>query len=432
MTNKNDEKIGYCQLAISVRPLLLAVASRLLVLLPLTIWQTPFARAQAVPSEDPVPLIILMDKLDHGQVADAERYLKDNPPVIKKRLEELIEQRDTRFDELGRFGATSGHDIHKRVLDQFVSENLRYAKLFDLYRKVTGDQNIFKRFEARRLRYEGAFLTHDGEDLCGEEFNWDEARKHYQQSLDKLEAGFAIAKEINELRVMASAKINIGSTLIRMLETDRAIAAYKEGMEYADKLPGELYRGMVRLNLGNTYVWTVEPEKAFTYANDALTSFKKMGRGTWQSNAMMVIGNAQMEQKNFASSWETLSAALAVAKQSGEDRVRGKALMNLGAVAAQLKRPDAASYILEAQDWYRTHGEVFTQIERETVAVDGLMSLSRIYQQAGNKAEADKYRMAYHKAVGEDPDHYNLVRNSPCYALYKANPANKNNEAKNK
>ena len=57
----------------------------------------------------------------------------------------------------------------QKVLDQFIAENERYLKLFDLYRKVTGDTRAYKRFDARRLRYQGAFLTHDGEDLCGEE-----------------------------------------------------------------------------------------------------------------------------------------------------------------------------------------------------------------------------------------------------------------------
>ena len=49
----------------------------------------------------------------------------------------------------------------------------------------------------------------------------------------------------------------------------------------------------------------------------------------------------------------------------------GKALMNLAAVAMQLKRPEAADYLLEAQEWYKSHGETFTQIERDTVAIDG-------------------------------------------------------------
>src|SRR5262245_33666567 len=93
--------------------------------------------AQTGPSPDPAPLVILMSKLDHSQQADAERLIKDNLSVTKKRLEELIENRDSKFDELGRFGATSGHEIHKEVLDAFMEENKHYAKLYDLYRKVS-------------------------------------------------------------------------------------------------------------------------------------------------------------------------------------------------------------------------------------------------------------------------------------------------------
>ena len=84
----------------------------------------------------------------------------------------------------------------------------------------------------------------------------------------------------------------------------------------------------------------------------------------------------------------------------------------------------------EAQEWYKSHGDVFTEIERETVAVESLNMLARIYDSQGNKAEADKYRKAYTAAVAADPDRYNEVRSSPCYALYKANPQNKDNQAR--
>src|SRR3972149_4106280 len=179
--------------------------------------------------------------------------MKDNLAVTKTRLEELINERDTRFDELGRFGATSGHEVHKEILDQFIQENVRYAKLFDLYRKLTGDEVLYMRFEARRLRYEGAFLTHEGEDVCGDTLDWAAAQKLYQEALAKLAAGLALAREVNDTRLMASAKINIGSTLIRMIEPEKAIEAYTEGMRYADQLPGEMSKGLVRLNMGNTY-----------------------------------------------------------------------------------------------------------------------------------------------------------------------------------
>src|ERR1039458_7417822 len=105
-----------------------------------------------------------------------------------------------------------------------------------------------------------------------------------------------------------------------------------------------------------------------------MASFKKMGRGTWQANAQMNIGNAYMREQRFSSAWESLRVALDLAKQSGEDRVRGNALMNLGMAAFQLKKPEAAALIQEGLEWYAKEGaEVYPSIEREVVRQDGLL-----------------------------------------------------------
>jgi tetratricopeptide (TPR) repeat protein len=138
----------------------------------------------------------------------------------------------------------------------------------------------------------------------------------------------------------------------------------------------------------------------------------------------MVIGNAQMQMKQFATSWETLRTALDLAIQSGEDRVRGKALVNLGAVALMLKRPEALTYLKQARDWYSNHGDVYTEIERETILQDSLMLMSRAAEQAGNEQDAERYKQEFLQSMSADPERYNQVRESPCYALYKARPAN--------
>src|SRR5581483_11619121 len=57
---------------------------------------------QAAPSPDPVPLLIILTRLDKGDVAGAERLMSDNLPVMKRRLEEVIAGFDQKFDELGR------------------------------------------------------------------------------------------------------------------------------------------------------------------------------------------------------------------------------------------------------------------------------------------------------------------------------------------
>ena len=379
--------------------------------------------AQAGPSPDPAPLVIILMRLERGDVAGAERLMRDNLPVTKSRLEAVLPEIDRKFDEAGRFGATAGHDIHTEVMNNLLDEIRRNLKLFEVYSRLSGDEMLYKRLEARRLRVEGAYYTHDGEDACGDNLDWEEAQKLYRLALERLEAGFALAKETNDLRVMASAKNNMGSTLIRLLEPDKAIQEYREARRYSDQVTGEMYKGMVDLNMGNTFVWVGDPQQSLAYSQAALASFQKMGRVTWQANAVMNIGNAQTQKKEYASAWETTRMALDLAKQSGEDRVRGRALLNLGAIALQLKKPEAADYIQQAMEWYKgTEGEVYTPLEREVVAQEGLRLLSQIAKQKGDVETAERYNQQFMESVAADPDRYGALRASPCYALYKARP----------
>jgi len=379
--------------------------------------------AQAGPSGDPAPLALIMTRIDKGDQAGAERLMKDNLPVTKQRLERMIADFDEKFDEAGRYGATSGHDIHQEVIEKLLVDVRHELKLFDLYSHLTGDATIFKRMEARRLRYEGAYLTHGGEDLCGDKLDWEGAQKRYSEALDRLNEAFALAKETNDVRLMASTKNNVGSTLIRLVQPDKALQAYDEAARYAQRLSGEMYKGLVNLNLGNTYDWIGEPEASLRYSEAALASFKKMGRETWQANAMLNIGAAYIREQRFSSAWETLRSTLDLAKQSGEDRVRGQALLNLGMVAYQLKKPEAASIIQEGMDWFAKEGaDVYTSIQRDVVQQDGLRILSRIARDQGDQVAAQKYERQYMELVNTDPDRYESIKASPCFAIYQARP----------
>lgn len=397
----------------------------LLVVLALAAWPCR-SQAQVPPAPDPTPLSLIVVRLDAGDVAGARRLLSENLPVTKRRLEEKLTEFDQKFDELGRAGATGGHDVHTEVLQNFIDEVRRYQKLFDLYRGLSDDEALYKRAQARTLRFEGAYYTHFGEDACGDDLDWEEAQERYHTALEKLEAAFALARETNDLRLMASAKINIGSTWIRLIEPEKAIPAYEEAMRYAQQLGGDMYPGLVNLNLGNTYVWIGEPQKSLTYSEASLAAFRRMGRGTWQANAAMNIGNAYLRQQRFSNAWETLSLALELAKRSGEDRIRGRALLNLGMAAWQLKRPEASALVQEALEWYAGEGkEIYTPIEREAVGQDGLRLLSQIARDNGDEEAAERYNRQFFEAVGPDPDRYGALRASPCFEIYKARPIKK-------
>ena len=399
---------------------------RILLLLVVAVLTSPRpSPSQTAPASDPTPLAVILSKLDRGSTEDAERYIKENPAVMKQRLEGVLQEIDQSFDELGRFGATGRHGADsgpafQGMMETLLEKDRRYEKLFDVYRRVAGDATLYTRLQARLLRIEGAYHTWRGEYVCGDQLDWEEAQKSYRLALERLEAGFALARQVNDLRVMASAKNNIGSTYIRLIQPEQAIQAYSEGLRYAERMPGDMYRGLVRLNLGNTYVWLGEPGQSYAHLQPALASFKRMGRGTWEANALLTIGNAYLRDQKFSTAWETLTLAVERAKQSGEDKVRGRALLNLGMAAMALQRKEAIPLMEEALDWFSKQGpEVYVPIEREAVLQDGLMLLSRAAEQAGDAARAEQYKKRFFESVGLDPDRYQTVRSSPCFAIYK-------------
>ena len=113
-------------------------------------------------------------------------------------------------------------------------------------------------------------------------------------------------------------------------------------------MPRDLYKGLFRLNLANAYVWVGDSERALPYSREALAIFRRIQRGTWEANALMTMGNAYLRQQRFADAWETLNLTLEVARQSGEHRVYGRALLNLGMAGLQLKKPEARALVEEA------------------------------------------------------------------------------------
>ncbi|MBI4460914.1 MAG: tetratricopeptide repeat protein [Acidobacteria bacterium] len=380
-----------------------------------------WAVAQAPSDEDPALVYILLWQLDRGDSAKAERLLRSNLPQVEKKLEELIPEIDREFDIVGRFGAVSirfgpGYkDLEAKAE--------RYQKLFDLYRRTGGNENLYNRFLVRRLRIEGAHATNEGENVCGGEIDWEAAQRLYRQALDSLEKALPIARELQDYRMMASIQTNIGSTQIRLLEPQKALRAYTEGIRYADQLDSDLYKGLLRLNLANTYVWIGQPERALPYAQQALEIFRKIGRGTWEANALMTIGNAYLRQQKFSSAWETLSLTLQVAQRSGEERVYGRTLLNLGAVGLQLKKPEAASFLQQGVDWYKEDDEIYPAIEREVMLQDALRLLSQLSQRTGQPDRARQYTKEYLEMLGSDPNRPQSLRQSPCFAIYKGRSA---------
>jgi tetratricopeptide (TPR) repeat protein len=371
--------------------------------------------------DDPAMVPILLWQLERGETERATEILKANLTRIKPRLEAAIADIDRQFDILGRFGAVSIY--FGPGYGDLEASNERYEKLFDLYRKLSGDEDLYKRFEARKLRVEGAHLTNQGEIECGDHLDWTKAQELYETALDRLNASYKLAEELKDVHLEASAKVNIGSTLIRLDKPQAAIQAYNEGLAKADTMSADMYKGLLRLNLGNTYVWLGQPDKSLSYSQDALAIFRKMHRGTWEANALMNLGNGYLRQKDLNNAWNTLEQALEVARKNGEYRVYGRTLVNLGMAGLAMKKKEAIPYLEEAVAWYRQDHEVYPAIEREVIVQQALHMLSQLSQQIGETDLAEKYEREYADAAAAAPHSFSELKANPCFAIYMSRPA---------
>lgn len=371
--------------------------------------------------DDPAFVRILLWQLDRGETARAEEILKANLTRIKPRLEAAVQDIDREFDILGRFGAVSIY--FGPGYGALEASNERYEKLFSLYRRLSGDEELYKRFEARKLRVEGAHLTNQGEIQCGDHLDWSKAQQLYETALQRLNASYKLAEELKDVHLEASAKMNIGSALIRLGKPQEGIQAYNEGLAKADTMASDLYKGLLRLNLGNTYVWLGQPDKSLSYSQAALAIFRKVHRGTWEANALMNLGNGYLRQKDLNNAWNTLQQALEVAKKNGEYRVYGRVLVNLGMAGLAMKKKEAIPYLEQAVAWYRQDREVYPAIEREVIVQQALQMLSQLAQEVGDKDLQEKYAREYAEAAASAPHSFSELKASPCFAIYMARPA---------
>ena len=406
--------------SISFPPIAVACLATVLSILP--------SFAQGPTEEDPALVPILVWQLGRGDTAAAEQLMGANLAKIKPHLEDVLDYIDRQFDIVGRFGAVSirfGPGYGE--LEEY---DRKHEPVFELYRRLSGDELLYKQFEARKLRVDGAHLTNTAENVCGENLDWDQAKGLYETAIERLNAAFALAREQNDIRMMASAKTNIGSTLIRLGKPKEAFEAYQEGLRYAEQMPFDLYKGLFRLNLANAYVWVGDADRALPFSREALTIFRRIQRGTWEANALMTMGNAYLRQGRFADAWETLQLTIEVARKSGEQRVYGRALLNLGMAGLQLKKPDAMALVEESLDIYKKDTEVYPLIEREMILQQGLRMLSQLAQQSGDQALAEQRMKEYYEIVGSDPDRFNKLRESPCFEIYQARPTSQYQSAK--
>ena len=340
--------------------------------------------------------------VEGGDLVVAKAFIRENMEALSEELEQILDDVDRGFDELGRQKART--DVLQGMFRQLEVELVKSERVLQVYSEVTGQQDYLLRFQAKRLRIKGAEHTNRA-DFLWDSFEYDQALGEYSEAIRVLQKAVPLAESVEDHKLVESCLNNIGYAAIYSGDHADGLSKFSEALEIAEERVDAIHQGQYLLNLGTFYLYVGQPEDSLRYSLRAVEVIKTIGRRTWEANALLNLGSAYLalDQKEKASSY--LQKALQMAKDATDRRSHGRALYNLALVSARLRQwSGAADLMAQALQWYQDHQEVYAQAERTVARYNGLSFLSSAHQRLNNGENAQHYMGELRDLAAQDPE----------------------------
>ena len=339
--------------------------------------------------------------LEQGDVPAAESLIRENADSLPQELTKILEDMDRGFDELGRQKAR--YDVLQDKFSQFQATWMPYEDVFNLFSSVTDQPAYSKRFQAKRLRIEGAGHTTRA-DFLWDRQEYGEALREYDEGTKKLRAAVPLAEAANDQKLVAACLTNIGYNEIYSGNSSEGLKVYSRALEIAEQRQDDIFQGMYLLNLGTFHLYTIQHEDALEYSLRAAEMTRTIGRRTWEANALLNVGASYLSLGKQEEAHSYLQKALLKAKEAKDQRSTGRILFNLALVTTQMGRMEEAARLMEeALGWYSEHPVVYNQAETTLLRYHGVYFLVNAYQKLKNTEKAKHYSTQVTEMLSENP-----------------------------
>ncbi len=357
--------------------------------------------------------------VEKGDVVAAEAFIRENSHSLGEELDQILDDVDRGFDELGRQKART--DILQRMFHELEVELVKSEKVLQVYSRVTGEQSYLSRFQAKRLRIEGAEHTNRA-DFLWDDLQYDQALEEYSKAIRVLQEAIPLAESAQDYKLVESCLNNIGYAAIYSGDHVDGLNRFSEALEVAEGRGDTIHQGQYLLNLGTFYLYVGQPEDSLRYSLRALEVIQTIRRRTWEANALLNLGSAYfaLDQKEQASSY--LLKALQMAKDAKDRRSHGRTLYNLALNTARLGQWEgAADLMAQALQWYQDHEEVYARAERTVARYNGLSFLSSAHKRLNDSENAQHYMGELRDLAAQDPKRLAAYLADPHVNFFKWN-----------
>jgi tetratricopeptide (TPR) repeat protein len=336
-----------------------------------------------------------------GDMTAAEAFIRENSQSLGEELDQILDDVDRGFDELGRQKART--DTLKGMFRDLEVELVKSEKVLQVYSRVTGEKNYLPRFQAKRLRIQGAEHTNHA-DFLWDNLEYDQALEEYAEAIKVLQEAIPLAESAQDYKLVESCLNNIGYAAIYSGDHRDGLNRFSEALEVAEERGDAIHQGQYLLNLGTFYLYVGQPEDSVRYSLRALEMIRAIRRRTWEANALLNLGSAYiaLDQKEEALSY--LQKALQMAKDAKDRRSHGRTLYNLALITAHLGQWEGAAELMaQALQWYQDHEEVYARAERTVARYNGLSFLSSAHKRLNDRENAQRYMGELRDLAAQDP-----------------------------
>ncbi len=356
----------------------------------------------------------LMEQEDQ---AGAETFLRENVQALGEELQEILNDVDRGFDELGR--QKSRNDILEQRFRQFEVDLAKSERVFQLYSDLTGQRNYLVRFQAKRLRIKGAEHTNHA-DFLWDNLEYEQALEEYAEAIRVLQEAIPLAQSVKDHKLLESCLNNIGYAAIYSGDHADGLSKFSEALEFAEERGDPIHQGQYLLNLGTFYLYVGQPEDSLRYSLRALEVIEKIGRRTWEANALLNLGSAYLVTNQTEQAHSYLQKALQKAQEANDRRSHGRTLYNLALITARSEEWEgAADLMAQAIEWYQDHEEVYARAERTVLRYHGLSFLSSTHRRLNNREKSEQYTRALRDLSTQDPKKLAAYLADPHLNFYK-------------
>ncbi|MEE2821946.1 MAG: tetratricopeptide repeat protein [Acidobacteriota bacterium] len=343
----------------------------------------------------------IISLLDQGDSAASNRLARENVEALREELDEILEDMDRGFDELGRQKAR--YDVLQDKFIQYEATWMPYEAIFQLFSRVTDHSGYLNHFQAKRLRVTGARHTTSADHF------WDlqdyvRALREYDEGTKILRSAIPLAEEVGNQKLVAACLTNIGYNEIYSGNATVGLEVYTQALEIAEQRNDEIFQGMYLLNLGTFHLYTMQSQDALKYALQAAEMNAKIGRRTWEANALLNVGASYLSLQRLEEADSYLQKALLKAQEAKDRRSHGRILYNLALLNSLLDRiPEATTFMEKAVAWYVEYPIVYNEAERTVLQYQGSRYLAGAHRKLDNLEKAQYYADNASKIMGRDP-----------------------------